>query len=590
MESFQQTFILENLNSISDSEKLEKKRSYNSKEISSRISLILNQAYPTGSDMKAVFYLIDSLFLAGSAKKVREKGLYSLTKNIRTCIKKMEHLPVKSKEGLIYITHFFSSDVPVIIKIPRNARGIESKVREYFIGIKAINTLRYLTPSFVYTLGAFLCPKPSKTGEIEACDSSKNTAFVLYEKIPGESVQSLLTNDKLDFKQFLLLLCQLLLGLEVAQREVRFTHFDMHTDNVMVRFGSGDSSYATPLDMNTYIVNNPEFIPVVIDFGAATSFVDGKYIGSYDYISHGMLNFMVPGYDMYKFLIYCARKTQNLKLKDRIISIFRFYGEDDPYFIVRDRVKGIEAAAGNYCKELTFSNAANRTPLMLLEWLLKEYSSKLKSKLIVKERRNYISVQYSKIIKEFEDIFSFTRIKDGKDKPDNALALIKKCINSKPSYVMSAYGIKVLEKYNNCLESNELKGKIDLLYKELVQSKDYLLDSDSHNLEKVFDIKIPSQEELDLCVSKVLKIKIRHSKAKEKEDVVKNLENLLLYQQDLKPYLQFYFTILELNDRSILKDWINRFKISSIYLFHIKNVSQNERATRWSQTLMASII
>ena len=33
MESFQQTFILENLNAISDSEKLEKKRNYNSKEI-----------------------------------------------------------------------------------------------------------------------------------------------------------------------------------------------------------------------------------------------------------------------------------------------------------------------------------------------------------------------------------------------------------------------------------------------------------------------------------------------------------------------------------------------------------------------------
>lgn len=587
MESFQQTFILENLNAISDSEKLEKKRNYNSKEISSRISLILKQAYPTGSDMKAVFYLIDSLFLSGSDKKVREKGLYSLTKNIKTCIKKMEHLPVKSKEGLIYITHFFSSDVQVIIKIPRKPKGIESKVREYFIGIKAINTLRYLTPSFVYTLGAFLCPKP---GEIESCDSSKNTAFVLYEKIPGESVQSLLTNDKLDFKQFLLLLCQLLLGLEVAQREVRFTHFDMHTDNVMVRFGSGDSSYAIPLDMNTYIVNDPEFIPVVIDFGAATSFIDGKYIGSYDYISHGMLNFMVPGYDMYKFMIYCSRKTQNLKLKDRIMSIFDFYGEDDPYFIAKNKLKGIETAAGNYCKDLTFSNAANRTPLMLLDWILKKYSSKLKSKLIVKERRNYISVQYSKIIKEFEDIFSFTRVNDGKDNPDNALALINKCMNSKPSYVMAAYGIKVLEKYNKCLECNELKAKIDLLYKELTKSKDYLLTSDRYNLEKVFAIKTPSQEELDLCISKVLKIKIRHSNAKEKEDVVKNLENLLLYQEDLKPYLQFYFTILELNDQSILKDWINRFKVSGVYLFHIKNVAQNERVTRWSQTLMASII
>jgi hypothetical protein len=299
---------------------------------------------------------------------------------------------------------------------------------------------------------------------------------------------------------------------------------------------------------------------------------------------------MVPGYDMYKFMIYCSRKTQNLKLKDRIMSIFDFYGEDDPYFIAKNKLKGIETAAGNYCKDLTFSNAANRTPLMLLDWILKKYSSKLKSKLIVKERKNYISVQYSKIIKEFEDIFSFTRVNDGKDNPDNALALINKCMNSKPSYVMAAYGIKVLEKYNKCLECNELKAKIDLLYKELTKSKDYLLTSDRYNLEKVFAIKTPSQEELDLCISKVLKIKIRHSNAKEKEDAVKNLENLLLYQEDLKPYLQFYFTILELNDRSILKDWINRFKVSGVYLFHIKNVAQNERATRWSQTLMASII
>ena len=444
MESLQRTFILENLNSDSENEKLNKKqKNYNSTQISSRISMILKQAYPTGSDMQAVFYLIDALFLSNSSKKIREKGLYSLTKNIKDCVKRMEHLPVKSKEGFIYITHFFSSDIQVIIKVPQTLQGIESKVREYFIGIKAINNLRYITPSFVYTLGAFLCPKPSKTEEISCDDSCKNTAFVFYEKILGESVQTLLKNDRLNFTQFLVILFQLLLGLEVAQREVRFTHFDLHTDNVMVKTGSSDSTSVIQLDMFTYIINKPEFIPVVIDFGASTAYIEGKYIGSYDYISYGMLNFMIPGYDMYKFMIYCARKTENRQLKTSIMDIFRFYGDDDPYFIV-DNEKGIESATNNYCKDLTFSRAANRTPLMLIQWLLKKYPQELRSKVIVKKRKNYIPIQYSKIIKEFEDIFSCTRINDGKDKPNDAIKMVNKCIMAKSSYITAIDGVKIL--------------------------------------------------------------------------------------------------------------------------------------------------
>jgi hypothetical protein len=590
MESLQRTFILENLNSDSENEKLNKKqKNYNSTQISSRISMILNQSYPTGSDMQAVFYLIDALFLSNSSKKIREKGLYNLTKNIKDCVKKMEHLPVKSKEGFIYITHFFSSNIQVIIKVPQTLQGIESKVREYFIGIKAINNLRYITPSFVYTLGAFLCPKPSKTGEISCNDSCKNTAFVFYEKILGESVQTLLKNDRLDFTQFLVILFQLLLGLEVAQREVRFTHFDMHTDNVMVKVGTGDSTSVIQLDMFTYIINKPEFIPVVIDFGASTAYIEGKYIGSYDYISYGMLNFMIPGYDMYKFMIYCARKSENRELKSSIMDIFSFYGDDDPYFIV-DNEKGIDSAANNYCKDLTFSRAANRTPLMLIEWLLKKYPQELKSKVIVKKRKSYIPIQCSKIIKEFEDIFSWTRINDGKDNPNDAIKMVNKCIMSKSSYIMAMYGVKILEKYNECLECKKLKAKIDTLRGMILTSKDILINSDMVILKKVFTIQTPKQEDLDLCIEKVLKLTIRHLKPKEKESAVKNLHQILIYQDILKPYLQFYFTILELDSVDILTEWVDKFKSSHIYRFHLKNVLQNERAIRWGQSLMASII
>jgi hypothetical protein len=590
MESFQQTFILENLNSDSKNEKLNKKqKKYNLTEISLRINMILSQAYPTGSDMRAVFYLIDTLFLSNSTKKIREKGLYSLTKNMKDCVKNMEHLPVKSKEGFIYITHFFASNIQVIIKVPQTSNGIESKVREYFIGIKAINNLRYITPSFVYTLGAFLCPKPSKTGQISCNDSCKNTAFVFYEKILGDSVQTLLKNDSLNFKQFLVLFVQLLLALEVAQREVRFTHFDLHTDNVMVRVGTGDSTSITQLDMSTYIINQPEFIPVIIDFGATTAYINGKYIGSYDYISHGMLNFMIPGHDMYKFMVYCAHKTENRELKDSIIKIFEFYGEDDPYLIANSE-KGLESATKTYCRDLTFSKAANRTPLMLIKWLLKKYSDKLKSKVIVKKRKNYIPIQCSKLIKDFEDIFSCVRLNDGKDNPNNAVKMVNKCIMSKSSYVMSLYGVKILEKYNECLESKKLKAKIDELSDMILKLKDELINSDKLILKKVFTIKTPSQEDLDLCIENVLKLTIRHLNAKEKESAVKNLEKILIYQDTLKPYLQFYFIILELDLIDILSEWVAKFKSSDIFLFHLKNISQNERAIRWGQSLMASII
>ena len=234
----------------------------------------------------------------------------------------MEKIDVKSKEGFIYITDFFTSNIQVIIKIPQNSNNFDSKVREYFIGIKSLNNLRNITPTFVYTLGAFSCPKPSKNGKISS--ANKNTAYVLYEKIPGQSFHTLLKNDQLNFKEWLILFFQLLLGLEIAQRRTRFTHFDMHTDNVMVRT-DGLYSYSIPLDMKTYSINNPKSVPVIIDFGAATTYVDGKYIGSYDYIKHGMLNFMIPGHDMYKFMIYCIRKTINKKLKEELILLFNFY-------------------------------------------------------------------------------------------------------------------------------------------------------------------------------------------------------------------------------------------------------------------------
>ena len=104
MESLQETFILEQLKNDNSHNQIKK---YNLDELSSYLNLLLNQEAPTGSDMKAIAYLFDNLFSIGLKKDLKEKGLSNLSKKIQNCIKKMEQLQVKSKEGFIYITDFF---------------------------------------------------------------------------------------------------------------------------------------------------------------------------------------------------------------------------------------------------------------------------------------------------------------------------------------------------------------------------------------------------------------------------------------------------------------------------------------------------
>ena len=578
MESLQEKFILKQLNNYNSSEMYCKNIDTLGDLSRSCISRIFNQKnIISRTDMKALFCLFDTMFLSESKIKSREKGLYDLSKTIEKWIKKMVKISVNSKEGFIYISNF-SPDIQVVIKVAQKSNGLESKLREYFIGIKSLNKLRCLIPTFVYTIGSFLYPKPTKTGKLDK--ETENTAFVVYEKIDGETINSLLKKNKLNFKQFLSIFIQLLLGLEVAQREVRFTHFDLHTDNVMIR-QNDVSSYNVHLDMSTYNVIHPEFIPVIIDFGTSTCFIENRYIGSYDYMKYGMLNFMVPGYDMYKFLVYCARKTTNKELKQKIISIFLFYEDNEPYDIINN-TKGIDKASEEYCMNTTFSKAATYTPLIFIEWLLKEYWAELKSNILVSERVNYISLMYSSITKEYNHIFEY--IKEG---VDNAILFTEECA---PSYVMTKYNINLLERYNDNLQSDDLRRKIKDLNKYLDKFEDKFIDIDKAMLENVFDIKIPTQKDLDLCINNLIGIKIRCPKPIDKEKAVKDLDIILSYQENLKPHLQFYFTILELNLNEVFYLWIKKFKESRIYLFHIKNVIKNERAKRWSQTLMASIM
>jgi hypothetical protein len=562
---------------------------------------ILKEENHNYSDMKAVFCLFNTLFSTTSEKKT--KGLPFLNESITKYIKKMELLVHTGEYGNIYKTEFFSPNIHIIIKFAQEKINIPGMLKEYYVGLESINRLRYLTPVFVYTLGAFYCSESisDKSGTIIEnplvnkrelfCGKRKfpsETLYILYENIEGDTVDLMLENNTITFNEWLILFFQLLLGLEIAQREIRFTHFDMHCSNVMARECKSEESYDIHLDMKTYKVSNPKFIPIIIDFGSTTTFVENNSIGSYRSNQGGHKHFMVPGHDMYKFLVYSASTAKRGgNLQKNIMALFDFYKKDDPYNILND-VDRLNNARDNFCARLTTSTAANYTPLMFIEWLMQNYHRELSSTITEEKRYNYLSLQYTDSINKYDKLFNYT------EDTNEALQLAKKCITLTPSYIVSKYNITILERFNQKLKNKELELKITTLSDILDKTESDLISNDIDMLEKVFTIKTPDQNELNRCIYDLLQINLKRTPAKEdnilKEKLTKKFELLINYQEEIQPYLQFYFTILDLNIDDTFLKWIVKFESSSLYKFYVTNITQVQQSIRWSQTLMESRI
>jgi len=589
---------------------------------------ILSNNYTKGADMKAVLCLFDTLFLSllNKEKVKNENGIYILTEELKTYITDIKKLTTGA-DATVYNATFFSN-IELVIKLGNNEededhdeeekqtkikREREMVIREYYIGIKAINKLRYIVPNFVYTLGSFMSTK--------LLDSSLDNSmpFIVYEKILGKTVHDLITEVKeyeedekvqFTFDKCLVIFFQLLLALEVAQREVGFTHFDLHDKNVIIR-EQKDFNYSVLLDMSTYTINNPELIPVIIDFGRSTCTINSQTIGTYGREELGISSHMIQGQDMYMFMSYCCNNCVNMKLKIKFASLLlEFYGKDeDPYpikiVVTKDRQEAIRGggklnSVASCFDKVPFSQVSHYTPLMLIEWLLKneKYSSILKPYVTVTERKMSQSLQYSIMVNKYNQIFDY--VEKGIDTAIKILLSRTKL--EKSSYVITKYTCVLLEKYNEDLKSRQIDEKIKQVNEFLTRNKQKMILFDKNMLEKVFDITIPSQQELDTCTNDILQLKIYIPYAlrgveirrnytfdpKLIKDAIEKLNTVLLYEDELKSYLTFYFTILELNLNGEFNEWVEKFKKSAIYDFYTQNCLHSERSRRWSTSLLIS--
>lgn len=473
--------------------------------------------------------------LAGLSSGV--KNLHNLSGQVQKWITKMATVDDRSR---VYQANLFLKGVVVTVKNPRSEK-ISSTLREYCIGIKAINKLRRILPHFVYTLGAFVYPEKNLV-----VTAPKPSVFILQETIPGERLDKLLQNG-LDFSTWLGLFCQILLALEVAQREVSFTHFDLHAGNVMVRTVT-IREIVVLLDAKAYVLKSISLLPVIIDFEASSAALGDYQVGSYDYSNFGMLHLMVQGSDPYRLLVSSYQHASNTETREGIGKLLTFYSEVDPY-------QGKAGAAdSDYCRKIVFSEVATRTPLMLLEWINARYPPE-KTKVFTRPRKERSTLPIV-----------------GVDK--STLALIEQSLKETASYVLTQYLLYLLRHCNEeiCVEKN-ISSATELAL-----------------LDKCFTLELPTETEIETGRNKVLNLSLSCRVVQQKRDQVEALIYLTQYESNLKPYLDIYFTILELQLEGSYQTWAERFEASRAYQVYKVNVAPNQRALRWGASLMMSII
>lgn len=521
---------------LTELKEIRKKKSiYNLKYISKKYSKYISKNYFYGNPMMSLVEIIHYLTTIKKNRKI-------LFARIMKWFSVPEKLHVDSTQSIIYLTELKQSRdkiIDIILKIDRKSTE-KNSYREYFITLTQLNILRYYLPNFMMTYGQFKCIKPSISTEKiyfkKMCKPKGNYVnYTLYERIIGISLETYLMSSELKYENFLNCFVQLLFALEKAQEECGFTHFDLHYDNIILK-KSDLYEYDVYCNGVKYTVEIDDYIPVIIDYGhACVKKYNGntyRYIGYGDFPEHGMMNFIVPGYDMYKIMYFCIYKldmniSRNISRpeSEKILNMFRkifsyFYGKNEPYTLFQNnRVNNVhlEQCMNEYGKMATFSTIGNRTPIELIQFLMESKIINIQNSF----QRNPLPFQHDK--SSFNILFEYT----------NSEIVQPKCVITHNNNLLSLkkYVEIVTQKVetNNDIHEHVVLSLIDFLSHINVDdysSEQALFRSIPYNIEMLKKICESNKDILHISLKQSLKIQLDVQKWKRFKKIYEKTKNL----------------------------------------------------------------
>mgnify|MGYP003404416114 CR=1 FL=1 len=318
-------------------------------------------------------------------KKIPKKHGFHIFSN--SMVREMKKMKTDSSESFIYRLDNF------LLKIPKNAKYNDNILRSYYIGMN-LNNLKWIVPNFVPTLGIF---------------SYGKNIIVSQEYIAGQTLGDII--KKLTFPEFINIFVQILFALEIAQRQYRFCHYDLHMKNIIMKPIKTAYSYTVLIDSKRYNITAEKYIPIIIDFGFASICTDDRTVGSCDCPQFGIFPFLIQGVDMYKFLFHAYAKTTGI-MNRQIGSLLLFYGSYDPYRLLAASIDDIPEISKTYLNKVAISLAGTYTPLEFALWIISSPEYTVNIKIFNRDIYFplYINIQYTENITDEHTLNTYKTI------------------------------------------------------------------------------------------------------------------------------------------------------------------------------------
>jgi hypothetical protein len=329
--------------------------------------------------MQATLCAVDSIFYSSPY----DIGSLYLNNRIRTYLHNLRQVGPETAEGYMMIADFENAKDMFMIETARSPVN-DPLLHKLIVTLYGTNKLRDQIPNFVYYYGGFKCSPPLIDPETKQvvtwCLHDDNPVnYVLLENI-GPVITMSKYIETCTGTEFVNVYMQVLYALRFALKEIDFTHYDLHYENVVLRephlkhphiqaaepatkrpdcvpisssrTTKGECPAGTkkkepnPFQIKYETERGIEYItttyiPTIIDFSYAhiktneikdssgTVFMPIQHFGRNGFVPFSIFSYRSwIMHDLYKFLMFCmlaASRAENESVMKEAIKIFRFF-------------------------------------------------------------------------------------------------------------------------------------------------------------------------------------------------------------------------------------------------------------------------
>lgn len=143
-----------------------------------------------------------------------------------------------------------------------NDNRLQESIHEIYIGLKVVNRLNRIIPNFAYMYGF-----------------NDKEDSIISEKIDGITLHDYLNQPNFNFNEYITIMVQIALAIQVAQNEYSFVHWDLMPWNIVLRRLNAPQLVEYPVTNKKVIKLYTSVIPVILDYGKSHAIIDGIGVG-----------------------------------------------------------------------------------------------------------------------------------------------------------------------------------------------------------------------------------------------------------------------------------------------------------------------